>query len=165
MGNIFKYKTKQLLQTAVTRNAVAYVIHFKRQHSTLITTPSLGIGLNYKTVNDKKNVCQIRGGNAQLGNRYKNRYGFIYDVCPHCEWLGLNIKLSESHVIFECPIAARLRRDLYISKFISEFKAKGPIANVRVLRVYLGGDGSKGQTLMLRGKMIESWLTAVHEPL
>ena len=52
---------------------------------------------------------------------------------------------------------------------MSEFKAKGPIANVRVLRAYLGGDGSAGQTLMVRGrklgKMIESWLTAVHEPL
>ena len=83
--------------------------------------------------------------------------------------LGLNIKLTESHVIFECPIVAKLRRDLYISKFMSEFKAKGPIANVRVLRAYLGGDGSAGQTLMVRGrklgKMIESWLTAVHEPL
>ena len=52
---------------------------------------------------------------------------------------------------------------------MSEFKAKGPIANVQVLRAYLGGDGSTGQTLMVRGKklgnMIESWLTTVHEPL
>ena len=116
----------------------------------------------------KKIYAKSGGGNAQLGNRYKNRYGFIYDVCPHCELLGLNIKLSESHVIFECPIAAKLRRDLYISKFISEFKAKGPIANVRVLRAYLGGDGSTGQTLMVRGrklgKMTGTCITAVHEP-
>ena len=63
------------------------------------------------------------------------------------------------------PNSSQAQKDLYISKFLSEFKEKGPIANVRVLRVYLGGDGSTGQTLMLRGKMIESWLTAVHEPL
>ena len=51
---------------------------------------------------------------------------------------------------------------------MSVSKAKGPIANVRVLRAYLGGDGSSKQTLMIRGKklnkMIESWLTAIHEP-
>ena len=79
-----------------------------------------------------------------------------------------NIKLTEQHVIFECPIVAKLRRDLCISNFMSESKAKGPIANVRVLRAYLGGDGSSKQTLMIRGKklnkMIESWLTAIHEP-
>ena len=173
VGNIFRYKTKKLLLTAVTRKAVAYVMNVKRQHSTLITTPQPWNWFKIQNhVNDTKAsriLCQVRGGNAQLGNRYKNRYGVSYDVCPHCEVLGLNIKLTESHVIFECPVVAKLRRDLYISNFMSEFKAKGPIANVRVLRAYLGGDGSTGQTLMVRGKklgkMIESWLTAVHEPL
>ena len=60
-------------------------------------------------VNDSKSsktICQVRGGNAQLGNRYKNRYGFKYDVCPHCESKGLNIKLTKQHVIFECPVVA-----------------------------------------------------------
>jgi len=51
---------------------------------------------------------------------------------------------------------------------MSEFKAKGSIDNVRVLQAYLGGNGSTGQTLMVRGrklgKMIETWFTAVHEP-
>ena len=51
---------------------------------------------------------------------------------------------------------------------MSEYKAKGPIANVRVLRAYLGGDGSTGKILMTRGrklgKIIEQWLSSVHEP-
>ncbi len=100
VGNIFKYKTKKLLLTAVTRKAVAYVMNVKRQHSTLITTPQPWNWFKIQShVNDTKSskiLCQVRGGNAQLGNRYKNRYGFIYDVCPHCELLGLNIKLTES---------------------------------------------------------------------
>ena len=99
---------------------------------------------------------------------YKNRYGFKYDVYPHCELLGLHIKLPESQIIFECPIIAKLRGDLYIFNIWMRLKAKGPIANVRDLWAYLGGDGSTGQTLMGRGrtlgKMIETWLTAVHEP-
>ena len=147
-------------------------MNVKRQHSTLNTTPQPWTWFKLQpNVNDSKSskiICQVRGGNALLGNRYKNRYGFKYDVCPHCESKGLNIKLTEQHVIFECPIVAKLRRDLYISNFMSESKANGPIANVRVLRAYLGGDGSSKQTLMIRGKklnkMIESWLTAIHEP-
>ena len=122
-------------------------------------------------VNDSKAskiLCQIRGGNAQLGNRYKNRYGFKYEFCPHCESFGLHIKLVESHVIFECPMVASLRRELKLSNYMAVHKAKGPIANVKILRSYLGGDGSKGKSLMERGrklgKIIETWLTAVHEP-
>ena len=88
-------------------------MNVKRQHSTLITTPQPWNWFKIENhVNDTKSskiLCQVRGGNAQLGNRYKNRYGFIYDVCPHCELLGLNIKLTESHVIFECPIVAKLK--------------------------------------------------------
>ena len=172
VGNIFKFKKKQLLQIAVTQKAVAYVLNVKRQHSTIFTTPQPWNWFKLqKHVNDSRSskiLCQVRGGNAQLGNRYKNRYGFKYDVCPHCELLGLNIKLSESHVIFECPIVAKLRRDLYISNFMSEYKAKGPIANVRVLKAYIGGDGSTGKILMTRGKklekIIEQWLSSVHEP-
>ena len=159
VGNIFKYKNKQLLQAAVTQKAVAFVMKVKRQHSTLNTTPQPWTWFKLQThVNDSKSskiLCQVRGGNAQLGNRYKNRYGFKYDVCPHCESKELNIKLTE-HAIFECPVVAKLRRDLYISNFMSEYKAKGPIANVRVLQAYLGEDGST--------KQIESWLTAIHEP-
>jgi hypothetical protein len=122
-------------------------------------------------VNDSKGskyLCQVRGGNAQLGNRYKNRYGFKYEFCPHCETYGLNFKLTETHVIFECPIVASLRRELKISNFMAKHKTKGPIANFRILQKYLGGDGSSGKTLTERGrklaKIIESWLTAIHEP-
>ena len=92
----------------------------------------------------------------------------MYDFCPHCEAFGLHIKLVESHVIFECPMVASLRRELKLSNYMAAHKAKGPIANVKILRSYLGGDGSNGKSLMERGrklgKIIEAWLTAVHEP-
>ena len=95
VGNIFRYKNKQLLQAAVTQKAVAFVMKVKRQHSTLNTTPQPWTWFKLQThVNDSKSskiLCQVRGGNAQLGNRYKNRYGFKYDVFPHCESKELNI--------------------------------------------------------------------------
>jgi len=67
------------------------------------------------------------------------------------------------------PPSAKLRRDLYISNFMSEFKPKGPIPKIRVVRAYLGEDGCTGQTLIVRGykelgKIIITYLTAVHEP-
>ena len=79
--------------------------------------------------------------NAQLGNRYKNGYGFNYEFCPHCE----------TYVIFERPIVASLRRELKLSNFMATYKAKEPLANFRILRKYLGGDGSNGKTLTERG--------------
>ena len=65
-------------------------------------------------------------------------------------------------------MVASLRRELKLSNYMAVHKAKGPIANVKILRSYLGGDGSKGKSLMERGKklgkIIETWLTVVHEP-
>ena len=60
------------------------------------------------------------------------------------------------------------RRELKLSNYMAAHKAKGPIANVKILRSYLGGDSSKGKSLRERGrkleKIIETWQTTVHEP-
>ena len=155
VGLIQNFTKKQHLQAAITHKAVAYVLSVKRQHSTLNTTPQPWNWFKMQNhVNDSKGskyLCQVRGGNAQLGNRYKNRYGFKYEFCPHCEINGLNFKLTETHVIFECPIVASLRRELKLSKYLATYKTRGPLANFRILRKYLGGDGSNGKTLTERG--------------
>ena len=58
--------------------------------------------------------------------------------------------------------------ELKLLSFMATYKTKGPLANFRILRKYLWGDGSNGKTLTERGrkltKIIESWLTTVHEP-
>ena len=61
------------------------------------------------------------GGNAQFGNRYKNRYEFKYEYCQcqHCKTFGIHIKLVESNVIFECLMVATLRRELKISNYMA----------------------------------------------
>ena len=50
-----------------------------------------------------KFLCMVRDGNAQLGNRYKNRYGFKYVGCPSFLSLRLNLKHGEAPVLFGCP--------------------------------------------------------------
>ena len=59
-------------------------------------------------VNDlkaSKFLRQIRGvGDAQWGNHYKNQLGLKYEYCPH-PFFGLQIKLVDSHVIFEVTSA------------------------------------------------------------
>ena len=172
IGLIVNFKKKSHLQAALTNKAVAFVLNVKRQHSTLNTAPQPWNWFKMQDhVNDSKAskvLCQVRGGNAQLGNRYKNRYGFKYEFCPHCEIFGLHIKLTESHVIFECPAVATVRRELKISNYLAAQKTKGTRSNARILRNYLGQDGSKGKSLLERGKrlgkLIEKWLTATHEP-
>jgi len=90
------------LQAAITLKAVAFVLSVKWQHSTLNTTPRPWKWFKMQEhVNDSqasKIVFQVRGGNAQFGNRYKNRYGIKY--CQHCKTFGIHIKLVESNVIY-----------------------------------------------------------------
>ena len=95
VGLIANYAKKTHLQAAIAQKAVAFVLSVKRQHSTLNTTPQPWHWFKMQEhVNDSKAskiLCQVRRGNAQLGNRYKNRYGFKYEFCPHCETFGLHI--------------------------------------------------------------------------
>ena len=82
IGLIVNFKKKSHLQAALTNKAVAFVLSVKRQHSTLNTAPQPWNWFKMQDhVNDSKAskiLCQVRGGNAQLGNRYKNRYGFKF---------------------------------------------------------------------------------------
>jgi len=86
------------LQAAITLKAVAFVLSIKMQE-------------HIKDSQASKMLCQVRGGNAQFGNRYKNRYEFKFEYCQHCETFGLHINLAESHVIIECPMVATPRSD------------------------------------------------------
>ena len=111
------------MQAAITLKAVAFVLSVKWQHSTLNTTPWPWKWFKMQEhVSDSqasKIVFQVRGGNAQFGNRYKNRYEFKYDYCQHCKTFGIHIKLVESNVIFECLMVATLRRELKISNYMA----------------------------------------------
>ena len=78
VGLIHNFTKKEHLQAAITHKAVAFVMGVKRQHSTLNTAPKPWKWFKIQDhVNDSKGskyLCQVRGGNAQLGNRYKNGY-------------------------------------------------------------------------------------------
>ena len=95
IGLIVNFKKKSHLQAALTNKVVA-----------------------------SKILCQVRGGNSQLGNWYKNQYGFKYEFCPHCEIFRFHIKLTESHVIFECPAVSTVRWELNISNYLATQKAQ-----------------------------------------
>ena len=46
----------------------------------------------------------VNDSKAQWGNHYKNQLGLKYEYCPH-PFFGLQIKLVDSHVIFEVTSA------------------------------------------------------------
>ena len=128
VGNIMNFKTKKLLIQAITYKAVSYVVGIKTQHATLNAVPQPWDWFRLQVhVNDSrasKTLCQVRGGNAQLGNRYKNRFGKKYEWCPYCATLGVQEKLNEAHVILVCPCVSNQRRSFHISNYMATIEPR-----------------------------------------
>ena len=79
---------------------------------------------------------------------------------PHCELLGVRVKLRESHVVFVCPAVARQRITLGLSNFRNASVNKGFRSTQSVMRMFLGGDEATKEVLMERGKSLHIILTA-----
>ena len=111
------------MQAAITLKAVAFLLSVKRQHSTSNTTPRpwKWFKMQEHVVILKQVKLYSKSGEEMLNSATgtKNLYGFKYEYCQHCETFGLHIKLVESHVIFECPMVATLRRELKISNYMA----------------------------------------------
>ena len=80
---------------------------------------------------------------------------------------GVQVKLSEAHVVFKCPGVSAQRRSFDISEFLNNELGRGVDSIRSVLRAYLGGDGANKNVLLGRGRslavLVEAWLTACHE--
>ena len=80
---------------------------------------------------------------------------------------GVQVKLSEAHVVFKCPCVSAQRRSFGISEFLYNELGRGVDSIKFVLRAYLGGDGSNKNDLLGRGRnlaiLTEAWLVACHE--
>ena len=123
-------------------------------------------------VNDSRasrTLCRVRAGNAELGNRYKDRYGCTHVLCPWCLSKGVRARLVESHLILICPCVAAHRRDFGIADYHSSYVVHGKKPLWQILRAYLVGDGSDQVVLLERGRrmavLLESWLERSHECL
>ena len=95
--------------------------------------------------------CPFGISNYEYGN---------YIGCPHCELLGVRVKLRESHVVFVCPAVARQRISLGLSNFRNASVNKGFRSTQSVMRMFLGGDEATKEVLMERGKSLHVILTA-----
>jgi len=168
IGLIMEYERKHVLVKAMADRAVKYVISVLRTQPTMATLPQPWIWFKPQPhVTDSKaskTMNMVRGGNALLGNRYKNRYGARHVWCPLCKVMGVRVKLTESHVILSCPALCSLRLKLKITMFRTKAKLKGLRSNCEILKAYLGGDGSGKAELIDRGRkmavILEAWLSA-----
>ena len=113
---------------------------------------SHGNGSRYVSDTHASRTSRVRAGNAQLGNRYKNQYGYQYEHCPNCILNGITKKLKESHVILSCPSVEMERRRMRVTNYIIKLKSQGKTTNQEILRSYLGGDGANPEILLHRGK-------------
>ena len=170
IGVISDFERRQDLVKAMADRAVKFVMKVKRSHPSVgaIPQPWKWFQLLAHVNNSKasKLLSQIRGGNAQLGNRYRNRYGIMYELCPFCEDLGVRVRLGESHVVLRCPAVAAQRRALGVSRFVSLGKVRGLHGNQAILRAYLGEDWADKGVLLNWGRKLavlnEAWMTSVH---
>ena len=85
---IMNYELKHVLVKVMADRAVKFVIKVLRTHQTMGILPQPWNWFKFQPhVTDSKaskTLSLVRGGNAQLGNRYKNRYGTRPIRCPLC---------------------------------------------------------------------------------
>ena len=114
---------------------------------------------------DSKTLNQIRAGNAQLGNRMKNRLGKQWKLCPWCSVRGRNISLRESHVIFMCGANIVERHVEGVDKYLEDKLRSGESELYLILREYLGQGGASNYTLMGRAmslrRLVDAWFSRV----
>ena len=87
VGILTDFPTRQSLNKALTNVAVDYVLQVKAEHTTMRVVPQPDKWFALQDhVNDSaasRALCCVRGGNTLLVNRFKNRYGKVYEWCPH----------------------------------------------------------------------------------
>ena len=81
------------------------------------------------------------------------------EKCPVCSTNGRYVRLNEPHVLLECPITTRERKDCEIAEY--EEKNQG-MATKYILRRYLGQDGCSRMELLKRARninlMAKKWM-------
>ena len=126
VGVIAEYASKKEVQKAILDRAVSFVLKDKRDHSSVVAA-----SLRWKWfqlqgfVNDSrasKVLCRIQAGNAELGNRYKDRYRCSHVSCPWSLSMGIQAWLVESHVVLACLcVAAQCRFFFGVSVYHTDF--------------------------------------------
>ena len=139
----------------------------KSEHTTMGVVPQPKSWFKLQThVTDSfasKTLCCVRAGNTLLGNRFKNRYGRRYDMCPHCRL----VRNKQAVLLFNCPIVSRQRQSLGLTQYKLRALRRGPCTAQAILRPYLGGDGAEQMQLLECGRrmaiILEAWLVKIHE--
>ena len=164
---ISNYTSKKLLHKALVDRAVTSVLIVNQVQSTSQPNGWFKLQCHLNDSKASRALCRFRAGNAQLGNRYKDKYGCYHVWCPWCMDRGVQVKLSEAHVVFKCPCVSAQRRSFGISEFFNNELGSGVDSIRLVFRSYLGGDGQDKNDLLGRGRSLailaEAWLTACQE--
>jgi hypothetical protein len=168
IGIISTFVNSSQLNKSLKYYAMQFVMDVKNIHPTVDIVPQPLFWFKLQGhVNDSlasQWLCRVRGGNAQLGNRYKNKYEKIYEFCPHCITLGHQHRLDETHVILCCPLGADLRRDLGVFAFAASRPGLCPKST---MMYYVGGYLAQKTILLERGRsmgvLIEDWMIKIHE--
>ena len=155
------YSTRKELNDPLRDWSVSHVMAIKSEHTTMavVPQPKSWFKLQTHVTNSfaSQTLCCVRAGNTLLGNRFKNRYGRRYNMCPHCRL----VRNKQAVHLFNCPIVSRQ------SQYKLRALRRGPCTAQAILRSYLGGDGAEQMQLLECGRrmaiILEAWLVKIHE--
>ena len=161
VGIIKAYSTRKELNDALRDQSVSHVMAVKSEHTTMavVPQPKSWFKLQTHVTNSfaSKTLCCVRAGNTLLGNRFKNRYGRRYNMCPHSRL----VRNKQAVLLFNCPIVSRQ------SQYKLRALRRGPCTAQAILQSYLGGDGAEQMQLLECGRrmaiILEAWLVKIHE--
>ena len=78
IGIITNFQSKQALQKALQHMSIRNIMRTKQVHSTMEVVPQpvewFKLQDHVSDSRASRDLCCVRGGNALLGNRFKNRY-------------------------------------------------------------------------------------------
>ena len=158
--NIHKTQIKKQLSTLL-------ISRLRAEVSVMVSLSWLPLPTNWfvlqPPVNDSrecKTLNSCRGENAGLGNRQSNRLGQSCKQCPWCTSIGVANKLDELLVLLDCPSVSYERQVKSILSYI-DIKSRLLYSHQRIMKDYLGGDGSNAYTMAMRSQnihfILETW--------
>ena len=107
-------------------------------------------------------LCQFRASDIGLGNRAPLVDGTKNKLCVLCRRENMSFMNNEVHILTQCTVLTETRDTCGITAYMDYQQKRRPhITNVKLARLFLGGDGAPSGELLKRASqlciLLKSW--------
>ena len=162
-------RRKAAAKRVLREDSIKNVRALKLEHTSLVCMPDPRVWFQLQDhVTDdslSKLLNMVRVGDVGLGNRRPNDLGYSYKLCPVCLDQEEMFLLCEAHVLLACQATDFVRRSSGLLAYSESMRQGGIVAQNKILKAYLGGDGAGAAVLLKRAKTMrqgfDSWFQQV----